>query len=80
MKNFSQILTETYRGSEAVLKSEVSKYIAKVKGVLPKAIKDILFLTDKYDLMDKESLENIRTASKAQMKNIADQYHITPEP
>ena len=59
MDNFSKILLEARKkyDSESLLSSEVQRFLTKVNKVIPATVKDVIFLTQKYNLLDKDSIE-----------------------
>ena len=81
MNNFTDIIFEARKNydSESLLSSEISKFLNKVNKVIPSIVKDAIHLTQKYNLMDRESLEEIKNASKSTLKKLAQKYNITPE-
>jgi RNA polymerase sigma factor (sigma-70 family) len=81
MNNFTNILKEARKNysSEALLSAEVTQFLNKVNKVIPAIVKDAIHLTQKYNLMDRESLEDIKNASKGQLKSLAQKYNMTPE-
>lgn len=81
MNNFTDIIFEARKNydSESLLSSEISKFLNKVNKVIPSIVKDAIHLTQKYNLMDRESLEEIKNASKSSLKKLAQKYNITPE-
>jgi RNA polymerase sigma factor (sigma-70 family) len=78
MNNFSNIVNEVRKNydSETLLKSEITKFINKVNKVIPAIVKDVIYLTNKYNLLDRESIEEIRNASKSSLKKLSDKYNI----
>lgn len=81
MNNFTDIIFEARKNydSESLLSSEISKFLNKVNKVIPSIVKDAIYLTQKYNLMDRESLEEIKNASKSSLKKLAQKYNISPE-
>lgn len=81
MKNFSQIVNtekilQESRDSVQILQSEITNYIRKVNRVIPNNIKDIISLTQKYDITTSEDLDKIRLASKGQLPTVAKELNI----
>ena len=78
MNNFSNIVNEVRKNydSETLLKSEITKFINKVNKVIPSVVKDVIYLTNKYNLLDRESIEEIKNASKGSLKKLSDKYNI----
>ena len=78
MDNFSKILLEARKkyDSESLLSSEVQRFLTKVNKVIPATVKDVIFLTQKYNLLDKDSIEEIRTSSKSSLKKLGQKYNI----
>lgn len=83
MDKFTDIIKEARKNydSESLLSSEVTKFINKVKKVIPTIVQDVIYLTQKYNLLDRDSVEEIRQSSNSQnvIKKIAEKYNITPE-
>lgn len=81
MNNFTDIIVEARKNfdSESLLSAEVTSFLNKVNKVIPSIVKDAIHLTQKYNLLDRQSLEEIRTASKGALKNLAKKYNMTPE-
>lgn len=81
MNNFTDILFEARKNydSESLLSSEISSFLNKVNKVIPSIVKDAIHLTQKYGLMDRASLEEIKNSSKSSLKKLAQKYNISPE-
>lgn len=62
--------------SGSLLASEVQQYLNKVNKVLPKNVQDAIYLTKKYKLMDANSIDEIRNASKSELKQLSIKYNI----
>lgn len=78
MNNFTVILNESRKNNdaEAILGSEITDFINKVNKAIPVVVKDVIHLTKKYNLMDKQSIEEIRLSSKGSLKRLADKHSI----
>ena len=78
MNNFTDFIKESrkYYDSESLLSSEVAQYVRKVNKVIPSIVKDAIYLTQKYNLMDAASLEDIKNSSKGNLKKLSDKYNI----
>ena len=78
MNNFTDFIKESrkYYDSESLLASEVAQYVRKVNKVIPSIVKDAIYLTQKYNLMDAASLEDIKNSSKGNLKKLSDKYNI----
>lgn len=77
MRNFSEIVVEArFDSAESMLQADVTNYINKVKRILPQNIKDLLALTNKYNLLSSVQLDEIRTAHKGQLDKLAEKYNI----
>lgn len=78
MDNFSMILLESRKkyDSESLLSSEIQRFLTKVNKVIPATVKDVIFLTQKYGLLDKNSIEDIRMSSKSSLKKLGQKYGI----
>lgn len=81
MNNFTDIIVETRKkfDSESLLNAEVTSFLNKVNKVIPSIVKDAIHLTQKYNLLDRQSLDEIKNASKGVLKNLAKKYNMTPE-
>lgn len=81
MHNFTSVLNEVRKNfdSESLLSSEITSFINKVNKVIPSLVKDVIHLTNKYNLLDKNSIEEIRLASKGSLKRLSDKYSISVE-
>ena len=78
MNKFSEFVIEARKryDSESLLNSEVNQYLNKVNKILPVIVKDVIYLTQKYGLLDKDSIEDIKNAAKSSLKNLAKTYNI----
>lgn len=77
MKQFTFILENRKNyDSDALLSSEINKYLNKVNKIIPKPVQTAIYLTQKYNLTDKASIEDIRNSSKSSLKKLADKYQI----
>lgn len=79
INNFSVILklNESKRyDSEILLASEIDSFIKKVNKVIPNIVKNVIYLTQKYNLLDKNDIENIRLSSKSSLKKISKELNI----
>jgi RNA polymerase sigma factor (sigma-70 family) len=81
MNNFTDIVFEARKNfdSESLLSSEITNFLNKVNKVIPSIVKDAIHLTQKYNLMDRQSIEEIKNASKGSLKKLADKYKMTIE-
>ena len=81
MNNFTDIIVETRKkfDSESLLNAEVTSFLNKVNKVIPSIVKDAIHLTQKYNLLDRQVLDEIKNASKGALKNLAKKYDMTPE-
>lgn len=81
MNKFTDIIKEARKNydSESLLSSEITKFVNKVKKVIPAIVQDVIYLTQKYNLMDRETIEEIRQASNsaASIKKLADKNNMT---
>lgn len=62
--------------SDVLLQSEVTKFINKVNKKVPSIVKDAIHLTQRYNLMDAASIDEIRKANKSSLKKLAVKYNI----
>lgn len=81
MNNFTDMIFEARKNfdSESLLSAEITSFLNKVNKVIPSIVKDAIHLTQKYNLMDRQSIEEIKTASKSSLKKLAEKYNITVE-
>ena len=66
-----------YDDSVKLLKSEVTDFINKVNKRIPVQVKYVISLTQKYDLMDAKSIDEIRKANKQKLKDLSEKYNIS---
>lgn len=78
MNKFTEFVIEARKrfDSESLLNSEVNQYLNKVNRILPTIVKDVIYLTQKYNLLDKESIEEIKNSSKSSLKKLSEIYNI----
>lgn len=78
MDNFSAILKEARKNydSESLLQSEIQKFLTNVNKTIPVTVKDVIFLTQKYNLLDRTSIDEIRNSSKSSLKKLSSKYNI----
>lgn len=79
MNNFTEIIKESKRinyDSGSLLSSEITSYINKVNRVIPKNVQHVIYLTQKYNLLDAISIEEIKSSSKGSLKNLSIKYNI----
>lgn len=76
MNKFTFFVDESRKNydSLSLLQSEITSYINKVKKVVPKKVQDAIYITQKYNILDSQSLLDIKNAKKTQLKDIAAQY------
>ena len=81
MNNFTEIIKEARKNydSTSLLSSEVTQYINRVNKIIPKNVQDVIYLTQKYNLLDAQSIDEIRNASKSSLKNLSKKYNIPEE-
>jgi RNA polymerase sigma factor (sigma-70 family) len=79
MNNFTFIVKEARKkyDSDSLLSSEITSFINKVNKHIPTIVKDVIHLTQKYNLLDRESIEEIKTASKSSLKKLSEKYNIS---
>ena len=78
MNNFTDFLNESrkYYNSETLLSAEVDKYLRKVNKIIPSIVKDAIYLTQKYNLMDVGSIEEIKNSSKSGLSKLSFKHDI----
>lgn len=81
MNNFSQLFNESRKNYDSgnLLSSEINDYVKKVQKLIPDQIKKIIYLTQKYNLLDAKSLDEIRLSNKGMLKKLSKQYNIPEE-
>ena len=78
MNKFTIFVDEARKNfdSLSLLQSEITSYINKVKKVLPKKVQDAIYLTQKYNILDSDSILEIKGTSKSKVKDLADKYNM----
>jgi RNA polymerase sigma factor (sigma-70 family) len=78
MNNFTTAVNEVRKkyDSESLLQSEITVYINKVNKYIPVIVKDAIQLTKKYNLLDRDSIEEIKNSSKGSLKKLSTKYNI----
>ena len=81
MNNFTTIITEVRKNYDSVslLSSEITQFVNKVNKVIPSKVKDVIYLTQKYNLLDRESIDEIKNASKSSLKKLSSKYNISED-
>lgn len=80
MNNFTEILLEAKNNiHNSLTKDELIYYIDKTSKLLPVAVKDVLYLINKYNILNSEDIENIISTNKSAMKKIMDTYNINEQ-
>ena len=81
MNNFTDIIKEARKNydSESLLNAEITSFLNKVNKVIPSIVKDAIHLTQKYNLLDRYSLNEIKNASKSSLKRLAEKYNMSIE-
>lgn len=76
MNNFTQILEGSRKNydSTSLLSSEISSYLNKVNKIIPISVKDAIHITQKYGLFDRETLEEIKNASKTTLRLLSQKF------
>lgn len=77
MHNFSQFINETHGTSGSVTSSELNNYISKVGKKLPRMVQNVLYLTQKYNILTSSDLEKIKLTPKDKFAAYAKQRGIT---
>ena len=77
VNNFSDILIEANRSnSEILLGDDIQHYLSRVNKTIPISVKDVIHLTQKYKLYDRQSIDAIRLSSKSSLKSLSKKYDI----
>jgi len=78
MRSFSQLVKEDRKNyeSKALLASEITSYINKVKKQIPVDVQKAIYLTSKYNIGSAEQLDRIREANKSKLKELVDELNI----
>lgn len=81
MNKFTEYIIEVNesKDSYSLLSSEITKFINKVNRKIPPIVQKVIYLTQKYNLLDSESIEIIRTANKSSLHKLAEKYDISLE-
>lgn len=77
MNNFSDFLLESYNTTDKLTIEELNNYIEKTSKLLPSIVKDALYLIRRYIILDVNLINEILSASKSGLKNIAKKCNIT---
>ena len=81
MRNFTEVINEARNridyDSFTLLKAEITKYINKVKREIPKNVQDVIYLTQKFELLNASDIENIVHATKSQLDDISKKHNIS---
>lgn len=80
MQTFTNIINEARNrvnfDSVSLLSSEITKYLNKVNRVIPKNVQDIIYLTQKYNLLNAEDIQSIIDANKSQLETLSKTLNI----
>ncbi|MBR5296713.1 MAG: hypothetical protein IKU29_02450 [Parabacteroides sp.] len=80
MNNFTTYIKEgrerSNYNSEHLLRAEINRYLEKVNKIIPKHIKDVIYLTQKYNLVAAEDIKIIKNSNKSKFKELSDVYNI----
>ena len=81
MNNFTELINEARKNydSSSLLSSEITQYISKVNKIIPKHVQHVIYLTQKYNLLDAKSITEIKQASKGSLSTLAKKYNIPEE-
>ena len=81
MDNFSSFVLEARKNynSGSLLSSEINQYLSKVNRVIPENVKRVIYLTQKYNLLDVASIEEIKNSNKGGLKSLAKKYNISED-
>lgn len=75
MNNFTVLIKES-KDSTSILLSEISDFIKNVKS-LPQSVKNVIHLTKKYNLTNKEQIEEIKYANKSKLNTLSTKYKMS---
>lgn len=78
MNNFTELLKESKKNydSGSLLSSEINQYLNKVNKIIPKHVQQVIYLTQKFGLLDANSIEEIKKAGKSTLNKLAEKYNI----
>ena len=80
MLTFTDIINESRNrvnyDSVSLLSSEINKYINKVNKEIPKNVQDVIYLTQKYNLLNSLILQDIIDANKSQLEKLSKELDI----
>jgi hypothetical protein len=77
MKKFTQIVEAHSSMSQSAIKimqKEISDFTKKMSGKIPEEVTLVTTLLNKYSIYDPDTVRSIISASKSEMKRIADEY------
>lgn len=76
MNNFSEFIWESQKSYDStdLLASEFNSYVAKVNKLYSKPVQNVIYLTKKYNMLDRNDLELLRNSSKASIKTLYDDF------
>lgn len=78
MNNFTVLINEAKKSydSGSLLSSEITQYMNKVNNKIPKFVQHVIYLTQKYNLLDPNSIDEIRLSNKGSLDKISKKYNI----
>lgn len=80
MQKFTNLISEARNrinyDSVSLLTSEITKYINKVKKEIPKNVQDVIYLTQKYNLLSVEDIQSIIDATKSQLEVLSGKFKV----
>ena len=76
MKKFSEKIVES-KNSFEIFSKEIADYTKKMSSVLPKEVQYVMSLLSKYNIEDKEVIDNIKSGKKYLLTDISKQYNIS---
>lgn len=81
MNNFTNIINEARNNfnSDSLLASEVTKYLTKVNKLMPKNVQDVIYMTQKFGLLDRDSIDKLRKSNKSSLAGLSISFNIPKE-
>lgn len=81
MKKFSNFIAEAKKqyAADDLTAQQIGEYVNAVKKNLPVNISKLLYLTGKYNLTSADQLDEIRNASKGQLKSLVNKLNVPIE-
>ena len=79
MNKFSSLINEVKTDNNSISIADLSMYVDKLGKKLPTAVQNVLYLTKKYNILDSDSLDEIKNALKTFIPTLLKKYNISSE-